>query len=202
MISAIVIAAGESKRMGKPKQLLPWQGKVLLQHVLDSILGSEVDEVILVLGCEAERILEKMNTQKIKVVINPDYPQGMITSIHRGLAALGKGVEAFFVVLGDQPGISSQIYNQLIREFHRVYPSQKILLPTYQGQKGHPALFSIDYREEGSRIKGDVGFRQIILDHPQDILRVEMDTDAVFQDIDTPEDYHNLLKRKLSGEQG
>ena len=196
MISAIVIAAGESKRMGRTKQLLSWHGKVLLQHVLDSILGSEVDEVILVLGCEAERILEKVNTRKIKVVINPDYRQGMITSIQHGLVALRKGAEAFFVVLGDQPGVSSQIYNQLIREFHRVYPSQKILLPTYQGKKGHPALFSIDYREEGSRIKGDVGFRQIILDHPQDILQVEMNTDAVLNDIDTPEDYDNLVKRK------
>src|SRR4030042_4660634 len=101
MISAIVIAAGESKRMGRTKQLLPWQGKVLLQHALDAILGSEVDEVILVLGCEAERILEQVDTRKIKVVINPDYAQGMITSIQRGLKALQGGAEAFFIVRGD-----------------------------------------------------------------------------------------------------
>jgi len=200
MISAIVIAAGESKRMGRTKQLLSWQGKVLLQHALDSILDSEVDEVILVLGCEAERILKKVDTQKIKVVLNPDYPQGMITSIQHGLKALERGVEAFFIVLGDQPGISSQIYNQLIREFRRVYPSKRIFLPTYQGKKGHPALFSIDYREEGSALKGDVGFRQIILDHPSDLLLIEMGASAVLEDIDTPEDYQNLLKGKSPGE--
>jgi molybdenum cofactor cytidylyltransferase len=202
MISAIVIAAGESKRMGRAKQLLPWQGKALLQHALDSLLNSEVDEVILVLGCEAERILERLNTRRIKVVINPDYGQGMITSIQRGLAAIEKGAEAFFIVLGDQPGISPQIYNRLIREFHRVYPSKRILLPTYRGKKGHPALFSIDFRDEGSAIKGDVGFRQIVSDHPQDVLQIELGTDAVLNDVDTPEDYQNLLKRKFSGEQG
>jgi molybdenum cofactor cytidylyltransferase len=200
MISAIVIAAGESKRMGRTKQLLPWQGKALLQHVLDSLLNSEVNEVILVLGCEAEKILETVNTRKVKVVINPDYAQGMITSIRNGLAAIGKGAEAFFIVLGDQPGISPQIYNRLIREFHRVYPSQRILLPTYQGKKGHPALFSIDFREEGSAIKGDVGFRQIISDHPQDVLQIELGTDAVLNDVDTPEDYQNLLKKESAGE--
>ena len=200
MISAIVIAAGESKRMGRTKQLLSWQGKVLLQHALDAILGSEVDEVILVLGCEAGRILEEVDTQKIKVVINPDYAQGMITSIQEGLKALQRRAEAFFIVLGDQPGISPQIYNQLIYEFRRVYPSKRILLPTYQGKRGHPALFSIDYREEGSALKGDVGFRQIILDHPSDLLLSEMDARAVLEDIDTPEDYENLLKGKSPGE--
>jgi molybdenum cofactor cytidylyltransferase len=200
MISAIVIAAGESKRMGRTKQLLPWNGKVLLQHVLDSLLTSEVDEVILVLGYEAEKILERVNTRKIQVVINLDYPQGMITSIRHGLAALGKGVEAFFIVLGDQPGIPSQIYNRLIREFRRVYPSKRIVLPTYQGEKGHPALFSIDFREEGAAIKGDVGFRQIIAAHPQDILHIEMGTDAVLNDVDTPEDYNTLLKSKSTGD--
>ena len=200
MISAIVIAAGESKRMGRTKQLLSWQGKVLLQHALDAILGSEVDEVILVLGCEAERILEEVDTQKIKVVINPDYAQGMITSLQQGLKALQRGAEAFFIVLGDQPGISSQIYNQLIYEFRRVYPCKRILLPTYQGKRGHPALFSIDYREEGSALKGDVGFRQIILDHPNDLLLIEMGARAVLEDIDTPEDYENLLKGKSPGE--
>jgi molybdenum cofactor cytidylyltransferase len=199
MIAAIVIAAGESKRMGRTKQLLSWQGKALLQHALDSLLGSEVDEVILVLGCEAKRILEKVDTQKIKVVINPDYRKGMITSIQQGLKALERGVEAFFIVLGDQPGISSQIYNRLICEFRRVYPSKRIFLPTYQEKRGHPALFSIDYLEEGSGLKGDVGFRQIILDHPNDVLLIEMDARAVLEDIDTPEDYENLLKGKSRG---
>lgn len=200
MISAIVIAAGESKRMGRTKQLLPWKGKILLQHVLDSLLISDVNRVILVLGCDAERILEQINTRNIKVVINPDYPQGMITSIQHGLAALAEEVEAFFIVLGDQPGISPQIYNRLIQEFRRAYPSKKILLPTYQGRKGHPALFSVDYREEGSRIKGDVGFRQIVLNHPQDVMEIEMGTDSVLHDIDTPEDYENLLIKKTTGE--
>jgi molybdenum cofactor cytidylyltransferase len=199
MIAAILIAAGESRRMGRTKQLLPWKGKVLLQHALDAISGSGVEEVILVLGCEADRILKEVDTRKVRVVINPDYAQGMITSIQRGLKALSRNVAAFFIVLGDQPEIGSQIYNRLIEEFHRAYPSKKILLPTYQGQRGHPALFSIDYREEGSALKGEGGFRQIILDHPHDVRLIEMGTRDVLEDIDTPEDYANLLKGKSRG---
>ncbi len=195
-ISAIVLAAGESRRMGQAKQLLPLEGKVLLQQVLDPLQESKVDEIILVLGHDAERIRKEVSTRNTRVIQNPNYRAGMITSIQKGLAALDKGAEGFFIVLGDQPGISSAVYNRLIDEFERAYPRKSIILPAYQGKRGHPALFSIRHREESMLLQGDIGLRQILLNHAEDILPVEMDTDAILEDIDTPEEYQKYLVQR------
>ncbi len=200
MISSIVLAAGESRRMGQTKQLLAWEGKTILRQVLENLLHSRLDEVILVLGHEAERILKMVDTRKIKVVINKNYRKGMITSIQEGLTALHEQTEAFFIVLADQPGIGPEVFDLLIGEFKRATPQKNIVLPTYRGRRGHPALFSVKYREEALRLKGDVGFRQILQEHPEDILAVEMDSDSVLQDIDTPDDYRKQLGAKPPGE--
>lgn len=199
MISAIVLAAGEAKRMGRNKVLLPWQGKTLLEHVLDQLLHSRVDEIILVLGHEAERIRGKISAQGIKIVVNPAYQEGMSASLRYGLSIMDKAAEAFLVALGDQPGIREEMINQLIEAFHKALPPKNIVLPTYRSKPGHPVLFGVRYREEMGRLKGDVGGRQILADHPEDILSLEMDTDEVLQDIDTPEDYREYLKRKGPG---
>jgi len=199
MISAIVLAAGEAKRMGGNKVLLPWQGKTLLEHVLSRLLHSQVDEIILVLGHEAERIREKISAQGIKIVVNPAYREGMSASLRRGLSIMDKRAEAFLVALGDQPGIHEEMINQLIEAFHKALPRKNIVLPAYRSQPGHPVLFGIRYREEMGKLQGDVGGRQILADHPEDILSLEMDTDEVLQDIDTPEDYREYLKRKGPG---
>jgi len=200
MISAIVLAAGEAKRMGQPKVLLPWQGKTILEHVLDQLLHSQVDEIILVLGHGAGRIREKISAQGIKIVINPAYQEGMSASLRQGLRAIDKKAEAFLVVLADQPGIRKEIINQLIEAFHHTLPTKNIILPTYRSRQGHPVLFSVQYREEVGKLIGDVGGRQILADHPEDILALEMDRDEVLQDIDTPEDYREHLNRKGPGE--
>ncbi|HWU36032.1 MAG TPA: NTP transferase domain-containing protein, partial [Candidatus Acidoferrum sp.] len=103
MISAIVLAAGESKRMGRTKQLLEWEGRTILQRVLENLSRSRVDEVILVLGHEADKIIQKVDTRKVKVAINKNYKAGMISSIQQGLINLDDRAEAFFIVLADQP---------------------------------------------------------------------------------------------------
>ncbi len=199
MISAIVLAAGESKRMGQSKQLLEWKGKIILEQVLENLGNSQVEEVILVLGHDAERILQTVDTHKVKVVVNKNYREGMITSIQQGLMNLKDKVEAFFIVLADQPGVRPEIFDLLIGEFRRVAPQKNIVLPTFRGRRGHPALFGEKYQKEAFRIKGDVGFRQILQEHPEDILAVEMDTDSILQDIDTPDDYRKQLNSNLPG---
>jgi len=199
MISAIVLAAGESRRMGQTKQLLKWESKTMLQQVLDNLFNSRVEEVILVLGHEAERILEKVDTRRVKLVINQNYREGMITSIQQGLLALHEQAESFFIVLADQPGIGPEIFDRLISEFKRSTPQKNIVLPTYRGRRGHPALFGLKYKKEAGRLKGDVGLRQIIREHPEDILAVEVDSDSILQDIDTPDDYDQQLRTKLPG---
>jgi len=192
-ISAIVLAAGESKRMGKTKQLLDVGGKPLLQHILDRIRQTEVDEVILVLGHEAERIRGKISAPWVKLVLNPDYRQGMITSIRQGLQALDPRSEAFFIVLGDQPGVEPKVYNLLIREFREHFPQKTIFLPAYKTRRGHPALFSVKHRREAFRIEGDRGFRGVLEMLPQEVFLVELESESIVHDLDTPEDYQEFI---------
>ena len=195
-ISAIVLAAGESKRMGMTKQLLDVGGKPLLQHILDRIRQTEVDEVILVLGHEAERVREKILAPGVKWVLNPDYREGMITSIRQGLQALDPQSEAFFIVLGDQPGIEPRVYNLLIREFRNRFPQKSIVLPAYKGRRGHPALFSVKHRGEAFRIEGDRGFREVLEMVPQEVFLVDLESESIVHDLDTPEDYEKFIGKK------
>jgi molybdenum cofactor cytidylyltransferase len=192
MISAIVLAAGEGKRMGQPKQLLEWRGKIVLQHVLDMLQASKVEERILVLGHGADRVLEKISPGKTKIVINPEYKEGMSTSLRRGLGALDEKVRGFFIVLGDQPGIGPGVVNRMIQDFRAIYPRKNIFFPTYQGCRGNPVLFSTKYLGEARKIRGDGGGRQILAGHPEDSQAVEVDTRAILLDIDTPEDYRDF----------
>jgi molybdenum cofactor cytidylyltransferase len=198
MISAILLAAGESRRMGRPKQLLEWQGKTLLQHVLESLIHSEADEIILVLGHEAEKIRKSLPELPIKIVINPDYRTGMASSLRRGLLALDPQSEAFLLCLADQPGIGPEIVNTIIRTFRQADPGPGIIRPVYRGRRGHPVLISTRYLKEALQLlQGDVGARQILINHPEDILEIEVDRDAVLMDMDTPEEYRK--QRSLAG---
>ena len=195
MISAILLAAGESRRMGRSKQLLPWHGKTLLQHSLESIINSAADETILVLGHEADRIGKSLPALPVKIVINPDYKQGMASSLRQGLLAMDPGSEAFLVLLADQPGIGPEIINTLIRAFRQADPRRGIVRPVYRGRPGHPVLIGAQYLQEALQLQGDVGARPILMNHPGDILEIAVDEDAVLRDIDTPEEYQKYTKQ-------
>jgi molybdenum cofactor cytidylyltransferase len=195
MISAILLAAGESKRMGRPKQMLAWKGKTLLRHVLENLIHSTVDEIILVLGHEAEAIQKSLTEFQIKIVINPDYQQGMASSLRQGLLAMDPGSEAFLVVLADQPGIGPEIINQIIHKFQRADPRRGIARPVYRGLQGHPVLISVRYLQEALQLQGDVGARQILMNHPEDILEIEADQEGILKDIDTHEEYQKYLNQ-------
>jgi molybdenum cofactor cytidylyltransferase len=199
MISAILLAAGESKRMGRPKQLLEWRGKTLLQHSLESLINSDADEIILVLGHEADRIRKSLSALPIKTVINPDYKQGMASSLRHGLLAMDRGSEAFLVLLADQPGIGPEVINILIRTFQQADPKRGIVRPVYRGLQGHPVLIGVRYLQEALQLQGDVGARRILMNHPEDILEIDLDRDAVLKDIDTPEEYQKYTKRAGPG---
>jgi molybdenum cofactor cytidylyltransferase len=198
MISAIILAAGESRRMGKTKLILDWRGKTILQHVLDTLRDSPVDEVVLVLGHEAERIRGGIQAPGVKIVINPDYREGMSTSLRLGILAADPDTQAFLVVLADQPGINPEIISELIQNFRQAFPGKNIVVPVFKGRRGHPVLFGSKYRGEILAVEGDVGGREILAEHPEDILTVEMDAEAVLVDIDTPEDYQRHLRSSAS----
>ena len=191
MLSAIILAAGESKRMGKPKQLLPLGKSTLLEQAIDNLLNSSVDETIVVLGHKAEEITEKIANKPVKVVINPDYQQGMSTSIVAGLIMVDPRSQAVMLALGDQPLVTSRTINQLIEAFNK--NRKGIAVPTYQGRRGHPIIFDIKYKAELFKLKGDIGGREIIQNHPKDVFMVAVDSESVISDIDTQEDYKTNL---------
>ena len=188
MISAILLAAGESKRMGKLKQLMPLGNSTIVEQTIDNLLNSKVSEVIIVLGYKAEEIKRKLIIKPVKIALNPVYHQGMSTSIITGLNLVDERARAVMLALADQPFIDSQTINRLIDEF--CDHNQGIVIPTYQSRRGHPVIFAIKYKEELSGLKGDIGGRQIIEHHPDDVLEVAVDSPGINIDIDTTDDYN------------
>jgi molybdenum cofactor cytidylyltransferase len=194
MISAILLAAGQSKRMGKPKLLMPFGRSTIIEQAVDNLLGSAADEVIVVLGDRAGAVRRLISGRPVKLVVNPDYEQGMSTSIIAGLNMVDRRTRAVMLALGDQPLIDSQTINQLIAGF--LSHGKGIAVPTYRGDRGHPVIFDMKYRVLLLALKGDVGARQIIQENPGDILEVAVDCAGIQIDIDTPDCYY-LESNKL-----
>ena len=175
MIMAIILAAGESKRFGKTKQLMPLDGKPMLQQTIDRIAQSKVDDV-------AGEIQKHVRG---RVIVNPDYANGMSTSLHAGLRALPAKAEAVIIALGDQPFVESKTINALVDEYRR--SGAKVIVPTFSGQRGNPVLVDASLFPRLMQIRGDVGCRAIFGEVSVGELPV---ADAgVAQDIDTMEDF-------------
>jgi len=187
MISAILLAAGESNRMGQPKQLMPFGHNTIVERTIDNLLNSAVSETIVVLGYKDKEIRKTIPGKPIKIAINPDYQQGMSTSIIAGLKQVDKRARAVLIALGDQPFVNSQTITSLMEAF--IANSRGILIPVYQGRRGNPVIFAIKYKGELLNLKGDVGGREIIKRHPDDVLEVAVNCEGVLLDIDTIENY-------------
>ena len=187
MISAIILAAGQAERFGRCKQLVPLGEKALLQHVLDNVGGSNIDDVVVVLGAHADEIQQQIRFGKERVVLNPDYAQGMSTSIQAGLRALPATAEAAMIVLADQPFVKSQTLNLLIDEYRRARPG--VVIPTYNGFRGNPVIVDRLLFAEMMNIRGDTGCRAIFGDHAESIVKVAVDDRGVIADIDTTDDF-------------
>ena len=191
MMSSILLAAGESKRMGKPKELMPFGQSSIVEQTIDNLLGSAVNEVIVVIGHRAEEVIRLIATRPVKLAVNPNYKQGMSTSIIAGLNLVDSQAQAVMLALGDQPAIDSQTINRLIKAFYT--HDKGIAIPTYQGRRGHPIIFAVKYKEKLLELKGDIGGRQIVKDHPDDILEVAVNSESILTDIDTISDYQSYV---------
>jgi len=187
-VAAVVLAAGMSRRMGTPKQLLRMGGETILERTLKNVRASNVGEIVLVLGHAADDLQKAIATEGLKVVINPDYQQGMGTSLRFGLSAVD--ADAALIVLADQPWISSDTFNRLI-ECHQERRPQ-IIVPTYRGFRGNPVLLDHSVFHEMQALKGDVGCRAIFGDHTDGILKLPVNDPGILLDIDSRDDFENL----------
>jgi len=192
-ISAILLGAGESKRMGVDKLSLPWGKETVFDHCLETLLKSEVKEVIVVLGPKDKRLKGLSRGRKVKAVVNPLFRKGMSTSIRRGLQTIYSNRQGILIALGDQPYLKTRTVNALIHTFGQ--EEKGIILPSFQGRMGHPVIFHHKYKKELLNLKGDVGGRSIIEKHPEDVRVVPVKSEGVVKDIDTWQDYVKELKK-------
>ena len=200
MISSILLAAGQSLRMkGVNKLAKEINGVPLIKYAVKNILGSTVDELIIVVGHEKE-IIEKIigNNKKIKFIYNNDFTSGVASSIKIGLKNISKKSEAFFICLGDMPNVNQNIYNKLIksrskynRKLNKKY-KKEIIIPTFENQYGNPILFSKFMKEKIMKIKGDNGAKEIIQLNQNKVLNVPFNQDGILLDFDTDDNFKAL----------
>ena len=186
-ITAIILAAGESKRMGQSKLTLEWGKKSLLEENLDHFLDSGVDEITVVLGYQAAEMERLIGDRSVTIAINPAFSKGMSTSVVVGVNIMSPRTQGIMLALADQPSVDSATINKLIDAFNE--QKKGIVVPVFQRKRGNPVIFDIKYRNELLSLKGDIGGREIIGHHAKDVLEVPVENKGVLIDIDTPDDY-------------
>jgi molybdenum cofactor cytidylyltransferase len=192
-VSAVILAAGTSTRMGQAKQLLPLGGTTVLARTIDNVRSAGLVEMVLVLGASAEAIrrqLPQSLLEGLKVVVNQAYRQGMASSLREGLSALDPQTGATLIILGDQPFVRPQTLHQIIAGYHR--SGAQIVIPSHQGKRGNPVLLSRSVFPEVMALEGDTGCRAIFPNHLDAILKVEVEDLGILLDIDNQDDYDRL----------
>ena len=192
MISAILLAAGESRRMGEFKQLLTFYGKTFVECCADHLLAAPVDELIVVTGHREADVRRALGPRRVRFAHNPDYRDGMSSSVKCGVAALSPAADAVLVALVDQPQIAPATIKRVIAEYEQHRPL--IVIPTYQGRNGHPVLIDLRLRDELLAFDASQGLRQVIHAHAADVVHIEVTTDTVLTDFDYPEDYERRME--------
>ena len=194
-ITIILLSAGMSRRMGaRNKLLLPWKGRSLIHVMADAINGAEVKERIVVTGHEADQIKEALADYPFNFVHNPAYETGMTSSIQAGVKAASKESTAYLIALSDLPGLTAEDLNRLIQEFVRLKATEKhpILIPAFQGRRGHPLIFDAYYRSALLAHQEPDGCRGILKQYAEALHMLEMPDDRIFADIDQAEDYQQM----------
>lgn len=192
MYTSIILAAGEADRMGTLKQLLPWKDKTILETVIDNVLESKHidDEIRVVLGAEAERVKEKIKyyeDDRLRIKENPDYKEGMSTSLKKGIEDLPKDTKNLVIFLGDQPLITPAIFDMLIDEFEE--NSSDIILPSYNDKPGHPVIISTKFLPEIKKLDGAMGLNPFLEEYEELVERHPINDKKVIIDLDYYDDY-------------
>lgn len=186
-VAAVILAAGESRRFGSPKQLLRWGEKTLIEHIVDTVLESSVEDTYVVLGHRAEEVGAPLRQRPVTLVINEDWRQGLSSSVRAGLQAMAIEYDACLFVLGDQPKVTSELIDIILERYRRTLAG--IVAPTHRGLRGNPVLFRRSLFSELLRLEGDQGGREVVLRNQDALETVELEDEETFLDIDTVSDY-------------
>ena len=188
MISAIVLAAGQSTRMGQPKMLMPWGKTCVIGQVVSILLDAGVDDIHVVTGGLQKELKEVLKDYKVDYLFNQDFANGeMLMSVQAGLRGLGGETEAALIVLGDQPQIRSRTVCAIVEKYYAT--RSKIIVPSYKMHRGHPWLVDKFYWQEIINLLPPSTMQKFLYLHNNEIEYVVVDTASVIQDLDTQTDY-------------
>ncbi len=192
-VSAIVLAAGESRRMGEDnnKLLLPLRGRPLVAHVVETLMQTSIDACIVVLGHEANVVKQVLKDYPVTFVVNDRYEMGMGSSIHAGIKAVSNDARGYMVCLSDMPFITAMEYNALIKTFCTCYAAdpKTIVVPVFEGKRGNPVILSAQHAPAMLSHKGKGGCKPVIQENSKHLRACKMPNNHVLRDIDTPENF-------------
>jgi molybdenum cofactor cytidylyltransferase len=191
-IRSIILAAGESKRMGFPKMLLMFNGKTMIENVLDNVTESDSDSILVVLGSGRSGLIGIVSKYDVKHCYNINYREGMLSSVQCGFRNLPPDTEAVLVFQGDQPFITPEVINSVIDAYRS--SGKGIIIPVYKGKRGHPLLLDSKYKDQIDTLDPDKGLRSVTYIHSSDIYEVETDEPGILRDFDTYDDYNKEIK--------
>jgi len=190
----IVLAAGMSTRMKKQKMLLPFNGITIVETVVKKTKKKLKENVLVVLGSDYEQILQKVINYKVKVSFNKNYHDGMLSSVIHGFNNVPENAKAAMVFLGDQPQIPVEAISIVLDAWGN--EMKGIVIPTYNGKRGHPVLIETKYKNTIENLNPEKGLRELMNLFPDDIYSVECNMPEILRDIDTPQEYEKEVKLK------
>jgi len=196
MLAAVILSGGASQRMGSPKALLPYQGRPFLEHLLDVTTHAKIRARRVVLGAHAELIADAVRLVADEVVINEEWEKGQLSSIQAGLRSLPAGTDGMILCLIDHPLISAVLVDDLIGRFYSAgtgAPTPPIVLPVYQGKRGHPVIFSFAVYEELLAAPMDQGARSVVWAHAAEIAEVITPEQGCVLNLNDPETVQRVL---------
>jgi molybdenum cofactor cytidylyltransferase len=188
MLAAVILSGGASSRMGSPKALLAYQGRPFLEHLLDVTKHPRIGARRVVLGAHAEPIAKNIQLAADEIVINGEWEKGQLSSIQAAIRSLPSGTDGLLLCLIDHPLVSATLVHELIEQFYAA--RQNIVLPVYEGRRGHPVIFPANLYEELLRAPIDKGARAVVWAHANDVLQVPTEEEGCVLNLNDPETLH------------
>jgi molybdenum cofactor cytidylyltransferase len=195
MLAAAILAAGESRRMGTPKALLPYRDRTFAEQLVETMKHPRVGITRIVFGAGAQELQEKLHIDPDSIVVNEDWQKGQLTSIQAAIRSLPKGAtEGLMICPVDHPLISTKLVNELIEAFDS--NTKRIVLPVFQSRRGHPVIFHASLYDELLAASVEVGARQVVWAHAQEVLEVPTEENAVILNLNDPATLRKAMEDK------